>query len=72
MEDNSKIRFLRKPEVLNRLGVSASTLYRWTKFGRFPEPVEVGPRVVAWIETEVDSFQIGCAAERALSDIGEL
>lgn len=67
MDVESKIRFLRKPEVLNRLGISSSTLYRWTKSGRFPQPVEVGPRIRAWIETEVDSFQTECAAERDIS-----
>lgn len=30
------------------LPISAPTLWRWVKAGRFPAPVKLGPRVTAW------------------------
>ncbi len=55
-------------EVLRRLNISRSTLYRWIKLERFPRPLELGPQVVRWRESEVtawiDSKEVtggGCA-----------
>jgi prophage regulatory protein len=57
MESKPK-RFLRKPEVLNRLSIKNSTLYDWMRDGRFPKPVKLQPegRAVAWREEDVDAF----------------
>ena len=33
-----------------------STLYGWIKKGLFPPPIRIGPRRVAWRETEVDAW----------------
>ena len=40
--------FLREPEVLRRVPVSHSTLWRWVRSQRFPEPVQLGPNTVGW------------------------
>ena len=47
-------RFLRKPSVLDRTGWSAPTLWRRVKDGSFPQPRQIGPRAVEWLESEVD------------------
>ena len=51
-----QVRFLRLPEVLERTGLSRSTIYVRLDQGRFPQPVSLGARAVGWIETEVDEW----------------
>ena len=51
-----RIRFLRLPEVLERTGLSRSTIYVRLEQGRFPRPVSLGGRAVGWIESEVDEW----------------
>lgn len=50
---------LRRDEVLKRVGISETTLYRWMKEGRFPQPVQLGPRAVAWPESDLREWQEG-------------
>ena len=50
------IRFLRLPEVLERTGLSRSTIYVRLAAGCFPQPVSLGGRAVGWIEAEVDEW----------------
>ena len=49
-------RILRRPHVLDRIGASRATLYRWMEAGRFPRPVRLGPQAVGWREDEVDEW----------------
>lgn len=49
-------RFLRLPEVLERTGLSRSTIYVRLEQGLFPRPVSLGARAVGWIESEVDEW----------------
>ena len=50
-------RFLRRPEVLAATGIRAtSTLYDYMARGLFPAPVKLGPRIVAWRESDVRSW----------------
>ena len=44
-------RFLRLPEVLNLVGVTRSTLYRWMDAGTFPKQISVGGNTVVWVES---------------------
>jgi prophage regulatory protein len=52
MNDKS-FRLLRLPEVKNRTGLGRSTIYGEIAAARFPEPVKISSRCVAWIEFEV-------------------
>ena len=49
-------RVLRLKEVQHRTGLGRSTIYRWMDEGKFPKPVRLGARSVAWIEHEVDEW----------------
>jgi len=49
-------RYLREPEVLERVGVSGVTLRRWEPQGRFPKRHKIGPRIVAWPESEINKW----------------
>lgn len=47
------VRFLRKPDVLQRRGVGNSTHYQDIKDGLFTRPVALGPNSSGWPEHEV-------------------
>ncbi|WIA61371.1 AlpA family transcriptional regulator [Stenotrophomonas sp. BIO128-Bstrain] len=49
-------RFLRKPEVLSRTGISRSHLYWLMDRGRFPQSIPLSPRVTVWLESDVDAW----------------
>lgn len=49
-------RLLRRPDVLHRCGISNSTLHRLINAGDFPAPVQLGPRAVAWVESQIDQW----------------
>ncbi len=49
-------RFVRMSELVKIIGVSKCTLWRWRQAGVFPNPVHLGPRLVAWKSCEVDAW----------------
>ncbi|WP_027802417.1 helix-turn-helix transcriptional regulator [Paraburkholderia dilworthii] len=49
---------LRLPEVLARIPVSRATWYAGVKSGRFPQPVSLGPRCVAWKASDIQRIVI--------------
>jgi len=46
-------KLLRIREVSEWLGVSKTTVYKWVKEGRFPEPVILADHASRWVEAEV-------------------
>lgn len=54
---SAKDRFLRKPEMIKRTGVSDTTLWRWEKAGLFPKRIQLGPNVSGWLESEFDAWK---------------
>ncbi|WP_371639966.1 helix-turn-helix transcriptional regulator [Synechococcus sp. N19] len=57
-------RFLRLPEVLNLVGVTRSTLYRWMDAGTFPKQISVGGNTVVWVESAVTAWMEDQMASR--------
>jgi prophage regulatory protein len=49
--------FLRLRDIVGRLGVSRSTVYKWVDEGRFPESVSLGGRAVAWRRIDVEAWE---------------
>ena len=47
---------IRLGAVMARTGLSRSTLYAYMREGRFPQPVAISERCVAWVEGEVDAW----------------
>ena len=47
---------LRERDVLNMLGISKVTLWRWRRDGAFPQPIRLGPNSVAWRREAVDEW----------------
>ena len=57
-------RFLRIRHVVERTGLPASTIYAKMACGAFPRSIPLGPRVRAWLETEIDAWIDARVAER--------
>lgn len=47
---------IRLPEVLKRTGFGKAWIYCLISEGRFPAPVKIGVRAVAFVESEVDEW----------------
>ena len=57
-------KLLRLNEVLSRIPFSKSSLFREIARGRFPRPIRVGERRVAWVDDEIGAWEEACVAER--------
>lgn len=47
---------IRSREVQARTGLPKSSLHNKVKAGAFPAPVKLGPRAVAWRESDVNAW----------------
>ncbi|EDX0048492.1 AlpA family transcriptional regulator [Salmonella enterica] len=47
---------IRLPEVQRRTGYSKAWIYKLIDQGRFPKPVKIGSRSIAFVESEVDEW----------------
>lgn len=49
-------RFLRRPEVCKKVGLSASTIFNLEREDKFPKHVLLTPRCAVWDEAAVDAW----------------
>jgi prophage regulatory protein len=49
-------RILRLKSVLERTGLSRSTLYRKVQARTFPKPLKISERCIGWRESDVESW----------------
>ncbi|MDZ7803147.1 AlpA family transcriptional regulator [Thiohalophilus sp.] len=49
-------RLLRRKEVEEQTGLSKAAIYRGIREGTFPQPVSLGPRMVAWPESAINEW----------------
>lgn len=49
-------KILRLPDVMDRTGLSRSTVYQRVMEERFPRPISLGARAVGWVETEIEEW----------------
>lgn len=57
MTDNANHKLLRLPDIVGPDGclpISASTWWDGVKSGRYPKPVRLGPRIVAWRVCDIE------------------
>lgn len=50
------MRALRIRDVLQRVGLSRSTVYAYVHAGLFPKPLRLGARAVGWMESDIDAW----------------
>ena len=49
-------RLLRLPEVLERVPFGKTTLYRLQSEGSFPQGIQLGSKMVAWVASDIDKW----------------
>ena len=52
-------KFYRMPMVIEITGLGRSTIYRLIAENKFPEPVRVGNRAVAWRQSDLEKWSAG-------------
>jgi prophage regulatory protein len=62
-----KIRLISKPEVLDRVGVTFPTIWKWMIAGTFPRGREIGGKTM-WIEADVEAWILAQPARRLKGD----
>ncbi|MGN6383169.1 MAG: helix-turn-helix transcriptional regulator [Dyella sp.] len=58
---------IRRPELLEAIGLSRPTVYRMMKAGTFPQQVRLGAAAVGWLRAEVEQWIAERARARATS-----
>ena len=73
MPGHQSIRIERKPEVLDRTGMSHATLYRRISDGLFPPGVPLGNNSsVGWLAHEVDAMLNAFASGKTTEELQEV
>lgn len=49
-------RFLRRPQVEERTGLSRATIYRLQAKGEFPKNHRLSDNIVGWIESDIENW----------------
>jgi prophage regulatory protein len=62
--ETAPLQMLRMPEVIQRTGLSRSTIYALVADGKFPRQIKVSENTAAWLEHEIDAYLIDRIAER--------
>jgi prophage regulatory protein len=57
-------RILRISQVVEKVGLSAPTIWRLCSSGEFPKPIKISKGCTAWLEQEIDALIDAKAAER--------
>lgn len=65
VKDRRRDSLLRIADVRRRTGLSTATVYRREAAGTFPPRVKLGPKAVAWYESDVGDFVADPMAYRA-------
>ena len=50
------VRLIRLPEVIARVGIKRSMIYRLMGEKRFPRSRSLGPKCAVWVESEIDDW----------------
>lgn len=56
MTEQSREALLRRKQVEARTGLTRSTIYALISEGKFPKPIQLVGRTVAWTESSIDRW----------------
>ncbi|KJV07551.1 helix-turn-helix transcriptional regulator [Methylocucumis oryzae] len=62
MSKSNKI--IRLPVTIQKTGLSRSTIYSLLKAGKFPKQIQLSPRTMGFLESEVDQWLADKASAR--------
>mgnify|MGYP003596193242 CR=1 FL=1 len=49
-------KYLRITQVIEKIGVGKSTIWLWSKEGKFPKPIKISTKVTVWEEEKIDEW----------------
>ena len=52
----SQNRFIRMPDLRQKVGLSRSQIYKLIQQEQFPKPVKLGEKVSVWVDSEVEEW----------------
>ena len=55
-DTENKVRLIRRAEVMERVGLSKSSIYKRMTAKQFPKPVSIGGGRVAWVESDINNW----------------
>jgi len=58
------LRYLRLPDVCERVGLRPPATYRLIRLWRFPKPVKISERASRWVESELETFMAQRVSKR--------
>lgn len=58
------MKLIRIKDVMERTGLARSTIYKYISLGQFPQPIKLGTRAVAWVESEINTWINGSIKRR--------
>ena len=58
------MKLIRLKKVSELTGLARSTIYKYIAEGAFPKSMKLGPRLVAWVEEEVQAWIAARIGER--------
>lgn len=50
------MKILRIKDVISKVSLSQSTVYKLVALGDFPKPISLAPNRVGWVESEVEEW----------------
>ena len=59
-------RLLKLRQVMATTGLSRSSIFLFTKSGKFPKPIKLSERSTAWLESEIQQWIADRVADRGL------
>jgi prophage regulatory protein len=60
---------LKIKDVVEKVSLGQSTVYKMVAAGTFPKPFQIAPNRVAWVESEIDDW-LSKLASRRMDDLG--
>ena len=54
--NNLQLKLLRLPQVKSITGLSKSSIYARISEGTFPKQIPLGPRLVVWVEADIQKW----------------
>ncbi len=49
-------KFLRLKQVIEIIGVSKATIWRWVNDGTFPKPIKISAMVTVWKNSDIEAY----------------
>ncbi|HCZ9047405.1 TPA: AlpA family transcriptional regulator [Vibrio alginolyticus] len=60
------MRFLKLKEVMQKIALSRSAIYRKMNDNNFPQSINLGDRAVALVDSEIDDWMEVCLGKRGI------